>query len=82
MEAVHLCQEEWYRDLEDMVADGSPDVQDSAQQDWEKHHRSRKDKSTRQNGVLHVDLADMGEGHSNKRYVLVMAATMTIDGKQ
>eukprot|EP00971_Amphidinium_carterae_P030954 609127-Amphidinium_carterae.1 len=22
-----------------MVANGSPDVQDSAQQDWEKHHR-------------------------------------------
>eukprot|EP00971_Amphidinium_carterae_P220829 4384200-Amphidinium_carterae.1 len=24
----------------------------------------------------------MGAGHSDKRYVLVMAATMTIDGKQ
>eukprot|EP00971_Amphidinium_carterae_P283021 5618349-Amphidinium_carterae.1 len=41
-----------------------------------------RDKSERQNGVLHVDLADMGVGHSNKRYELVMAATMTIDNKQ
>eukprot|EP00971_Amphidinium_carterae_P099070 1959142-Amphidinium_carterae.1 len=31
--------EEWYRDLEDMVANASPDVQNSAQQDWEKHHK-------------------------------------------
>eukprot|EP00971_Amphidinium_carterae_P044084 867514-Amphidinium_carterae.1 len=27
-ETVHHCQDAWYRDLEDMVADGSPDVQD------------------------------------------------------
>eukprot|EP00971_Amphidinium_carterae_P186654 3705222-Amphidinium_carterae.1 len=89
MNTIHHCQETWFRDLEDMVADGQPDVQDSAQQDWEKHHRqghltkspdclicqresgtrvvhSRKDKSERQNGVLHVDLADMGAGHSDK----------------
>eukprot|EP00971_Amphidinium_carterae_P085889 1699146-Amphidinium_carterae.2 len=105
MSTTHHCQKTWYRELEDMVTDGQQDVQSSAQQDWEKHHRqghltkspdcptcqreagtrvvhSRKDKAKRQTGMLHVDLADMGTGHSNKRYVLVMGATMTIDNKQ
>eukprot|EP00971_Amphidinium_carterae_P342075 6481237-Amphidinium_carterae.1 len=86
-----------------MVPDARTDAGNSAEHEWERHHRQghitkwpdcptcqkesgtrvvhrRKNPDERQTGVLHADLADMGLGHSNKRYVLVMAVTMCIDG--
>eukprot|EP00971_Amphidinium_carterae_P138103 2736854-Amphidinium_carterae.2 len=98
--SITISADAWHNDLEDMVPDAKPDAGNSAEHEWELHHRQghitkwpdcptcqkeagmhrRKDPAERQTGVLHADLADMGLGHSQKRYVLVMAVTMCIDG--
>eukprot|EP00971_Amphidinium_carterae_P300534 5971277-Amphidinium_carterae.1 len=73
--SITLCAESWYRDLEDMVPDAKTVVGNSAEQQWELHHRlghitkwpdcptCQKEAGAR---VVHRHLADMGLGHSNK----------------